>query len=119
MINSVIKKAMPVIGWTAGLCFVGVCVLVMCASPNPGRKDREYENKVRPSAEGVEGTERSALWLSRQPCKPWMSAGVWSSSSCRARPGFGRSVDGGAGAVKSGSVRSSVSSASTCVFVLS
>ena len=59
MIDSILRRVMPIIFWTAGLLLAGVVLLVLGTVPNQWRKDRDYERKLRPSIAFVESFERA------------------------------------------------------------
>lgn len=59
MFASVLRRAMPVIFWMAGLFTVGVCLLVLGTISSQWRRDRDYEAKLQPSIEFVESIERA------------------------------------------------------------
>ena len=59
MFNSVLKRAMPIIFWAAGLFIVGVVSLVLGTLPGQWRRDRDYEAKLQPSIEFVQSVQRT------------------------------------------------------------
>ena len=59
MFNSVLRRAMPIIFWSAGLFLLGVVLLVLGAVAGQWRRDRDYERKLAPSIAFVESFERA------------------------------------------------------------
>lgn len=59
MIHSIVRRAMPIIFWSAGLFIAFVVLLVLGALSSQHRRDREYEAKLRPSIAFVESFRRA------------------------------------------------------------
>ena len=84
MVNSILRRALPVIFWAAGLFLLSVVLLVLGAVAGQWRRGREFEKKLQPSIAWVESYEKSHQRLptleefrSRPGAEKGDNAGTW------------------------------------------
>lgn len=80
MVTLILKRAMPIVFWTSGLFFAGVCALILMLILGQYSKDRQFERGLRPSIAFVETFQQlnrrfptDAEWERRPSAKTdWM-----------------------------------------------